>query len=148
MLKYAKIINEETKLCEVGVGTDSDFYQSIGMTLQDVEEAWNGSWYLKGYAPERPAPTKEDIGLLRSDEYYLKTDRLVCEYMRKKLLNLFKDGEEAEILKEISSRSAQIKAENPYPVEESEELPAVDEVVVSKMENTEESDVTEDVLQM
>ena len=122
MLKYAKIINEETKLCEVGVGTDSDFYQSIGMTRQDVEEAWNGNWYLQGYTPEMPAPTKEDIGLLRSDEYHLKTDRLVCEYMRKKLLNLFKDGEEAEILKEISSRSAQIKAENPYPVEESEEV--------------------------
>ena len=109
------------------------------MTLQDVEEAWNGSWYLKGFAPEQVV-TELEVSLIRSDEYHLKTDRLVCEYMRKKLLNIFKDGEEAEILKEISSRSAQIKAENPYPVEEIDELPAVDEVVVSKMENAEESE--------
>ena len=55
MLKYAKIINEETKLCEVGLGTNSAFYQSIGMTEMEVEEAYDGSWYVKGYAPEKPA---------------------------------------------------------------------------------------------
>ena len=54
MKKYAKIINEETKLCEVGLGTNSAFYQSIGMTEMEVEQAYNGSWYVKGYAPEKP----------------------------------------------------------------------------------------------
>lgn len=51
---YAKIINEETKACEVGIGTNTDFYKSIGMSEMDVEQAYNGSWYLKGYAPEKP----------------------------------------------------------------------------------------------
>ena len=37
MKKYAKIINEETKACEVGLGTNSAFYQSIGMTEMEVE---------------------------------------------------------------------------------------------------------------
>ena len=60
MEKYAKIINEETKLCEVGVGTNSDFYKSIGMTEMEVEQAYNGEWYLKGCAPAKPEPTLEE----------------------------------------------------------------------------------------
>lgn len=53
-IKYAKIINEETKLCEVGIGSNSEFYQSIGMIPMDVEPAYNGGWYVSGYAPEKP----------------------------------------------------------------------------------------------
>ena len=51
MLKYAKTINDVTKACEVGLGTNASFYQSLGMTEQEVEQAYNGAWYLKGYAP-------------------------------------------------------------------------------------------------
>lgn len=53
MLKYAKVINEEIKLCEVGLGNNSKFYKSIGMTELDVEQSYDGSWYLKGYAPQK-----------------------------------------------------------------------------------------------
>lgn len=60
MLKYAKVINKETKLCKVGLGTNSAFYQSIGMTEMEVEQAYNGDWYLKGYCPEKPIPTNEE----------------------------------------------------------------------------------------
>lgn len=60
MKKYAKVVNEETKLCEVGVGTNSAFYRSIGMTEMEVEQAYNGQWYLKGYAPTKPEPTLEE----------------------------------------------------------------------------------------
>lgn len=49
---YAKIINKETKQCEVGVGTNGNFYKLVGMTEMDVEQAYNGQWYVKGYAPE------------------------------------------------------------------------------------------------
>lgn len=54
MKKYAKIENEETKACSVGVGTNIDFYKSIGMTEMDVEQAYNGTWYITGYAPKKP----------------------------------------------------------------------------------------------
>ena len=54
MKKYAKIVNEETKTCEVGTGTNVEFYSSIGMSEMEVEQAYDGSWYLKGYAPEKP----------------------------------------------------------------------------------------------
>jgi len=54
MLKYAQISNEETKECNVGVGDNIEFYKSIGMTEMEVEQAYNGSWYVKGYCPEKP----------------------------------------------------------------------------------------------
>ena len=53
MKKYAKVINEETKVCEVGLGTNSAFYQSIGMLEMEVEQAYDGNWYLLGYAPSQ-----------------------------------------------------------------------------------------------
>ena len=60
MKKYAKIKDEQTKECIVGLGTDIDFYVSAGMTLQDVEQAYNGGWYLAGYAPVQPTPTLQE----------------------------------------------------------------------------------------
>lgn len=54
MKKYAKIVNEKTKACEVGLGTNANFYQLIGMIEQEVEQGFNGQWYLLGYAPEKP----------------------------------------------------------------------------------------------
>lgn len=53
MKKYAQIIDNETKLCNVGTGTNNDFYKSIGMELLDVEQAYDGSYYLKGYVPTK-----------------------------------------------------------------------------------------------
>lgn len=61
MLKYAKIIDEQTKEVQIGVGVNDDYYASIGMTEMDVEEAYTGSWYLKGYAPAKPQPTPREI---------------------------------------------------------------------------------------
>lgn len=65
MIAYAQIIDKQTKLVVVGTGTDNAYYQSIGMTQMDVEQAYNGSWYLKGYAPAKPEPTiKEQVASL------------------------------------------------------------------------------------
>lgn len=51
---YAIIIDENTKLCEVGLGTNEEYYKSLGMTEMEVEQAWNGDWYVKGYTPQKP----------------------------------------------------------------------------------------------
>lgn len=62
MKKYAKVINEETKECSVGFGTNTAFYKSLGMKKIDVEEGQNGSWYLKGYVPEiKPEEGGENV---------------------------------------------------------------------------------------
>ena len=56
MQKYAKVVNEETGACIVGLGDAADYYESIGMELMDVEESPEGGWYLTGKAP---APSAE-----------------------------------------------------------------------------------------
>ena len=81
MLKYAKIINEETKLCEVGLGTNSAFYKSIGMSEMEVEQAYDGSWYLKGYAPEKPTEQKEAEVRAVRNQYLEQTDKyMITDY--------------------------------------------------------------------
>lgn len=54
MLKYAKIVNDATKECSVGKGTNISFYQSIGMKKMEVEQAYNGAWYVAGFCPTEP----------------------------------------------------------------------------------------------
>jgi hypothetical protein len=122
MKKYAKIINEETKLCEVGLGTNSKFYKSIGITEMEVEEAYNGSWYVKGYAPEKPIPTDEEISQRREHEYQSFVDPITSH------INRLRDEEQteeivAEIEQLIAERTAkveEIKARYPYPVGDEE----------------------------
>ena len=48
---YCKYDNETKKCLEVGIGTDTEFYKSIDMTDEEVEKAYDGYYYLKGYAP-------------------------------------------------------------------------------------------------
>ena len=54
MKVYAQIIDEETKQVNIGTGTNITFYKSIGMTEMEVEQAYNGQWYVAGYAPAQP----------------------------------------------------------------------------------------------
>lgn len=74
MIKYAKIIDPEKGICAVGIGDPnavyrriidpetgtektlyvSDYYKSIGMKEMDVEQAYNGGWYVAGKAPAPP----------------------------------------------------------------------------------------------
>ena len=68
MKRYAKIINEETKEVQVGVGCSDEYYIEIGMSLMEVENAYNGKWYLIGYAPIEPEPTEEEIKAARIAE--------------------------------------------------------------------------------
>lgn len=56
MLKYAQIVDETAGTVNVGLGDDSEFYESIGMSLMDVEQAADGGWYLVGKVP---APSAE-----------------------------------------------------------------------------------------
>ena len=51
---YCKYDNETKKCLEVGIGTNTEFYKSIGMTDEEVEQAYDGSYWLKGYAPTKP----------------------------------------------------------------------------------------------
>jgi predicted S18 family serine protease len=58
--KYAKVIDEDVKICIVGLGNDEEYYKRLGFHLLDVEQAYNGVWYLSGYAPGKPEPTIQE----------------------------------------------------------------------------------------
>lgn len=60
MIKYAKIINQETGLCEVGLGTNAEFYKSIGMVELDVQQSdIDNAWYLAEKCPMKTDEQKE-----------------------------------------------------------------------------------------
>lgn len=80
MLKYAIIENEETKQCSVGVGTNTTYYQSIGMTEQDVEQSYDGSWYIKGHAPEKPQSLINQERINELQAYLKSTDWYAVRY--------------------------------------------------------------------
>lgn len=64
MIKYAQLINEETGLCTVGIGTNTDFYKSIGMVELDVQQSdIDNAWYLAEKCP------------MKSDEEKAKAER-------------------------------------------------------------------------
>ena len=78
---YAKIINNETKQCEVGLGTNSAFYKSIGMSEMEVEQAYNGSWYVKGFAPEKPVEELQAQVRSVRNQYLEQTDKfMIADY--------------------------------------------------------------------
>ena len=166
MLKYAKIINEETKQCDVGTGdpdapyktivvpavtheevipaeydeegnlikpeevivvvdepeheetmTVGDYYKSIGMEEMEVEQAYNGSWYVEGYAPEKPAPTYEEQKEARAAAYQQEVDPITSHISR------LRDEEEpdeekiAELKQERDAKVIEIQERYPYPEE-------------------------------
>lgn len=62
MIKWAKVCNQETGGCIVGIGTDDEYYRNHGYEQLDVEEAYFGGWYLAGKAPLQPlAELKEKL---------------------------------------------------------------------------------------
>lgn len=72
MKKYAKVINEETGLCEVGLGTNIDFYKSIGMLELDVEISdVDNAWYLSEKCPHKSDEEKKKEERQRLDSLTL-----------------------------------------------------------------------------
>ena len=52
MIKWAKISNPDTGICDVGLGTNSEFYASIGMTEMDVKQSdVDNCWYVADKCP-------------------------------------------------------------------------------------------------
>ena len=73
----AKLINNETKLCEVFLGTDTQWATQQGFTEMSVEKADNGCYYLSGNCPE-PSYVQQ-----RQKEYPSLADQLDMIYWDK-----------------------------------------------------------------
>lgn len=48
---WATVIDDKTKKCKVGIGTDEELYKKLGMRMIEVDQALDGNYYIKGYAP-------------------------------------------------------------------------------------------------
>ena len=89
------------------------------MTEMEVEQDYDGSWYLAGYAPAKPEPTKEEQQKAREEAYKAKVDPITCH------INRLKDEEQtpkviaeiASLVEERKAKVAEIKARYPYSEE-------------------------------
>jgi hypothetical protein len=77
---YAKIKDQTTKEVIVGSGTNISFYKSLGMTEMDVEQSYDGKWYVAGYAPSKPEPSKEEKLAKLDSDYSAQKQELANEY--------------------------------------------------------------------
>lgn len=120
--QYAKIIDDQTKELQIGVGCDVAYYLEIGMEYMETELAYNGKWYLKGYAPQEPVPapkTKEEVQKIRAALYQSEVDPITAHIQR------LRDERQTEptirqineLLVERENKVIQIRTENPYPEE-------------------------------
>lgn len=73
MIKYAKIIDQESGICEVGEGTNTEFYKSIGMVELDVEKSdIDNCWYLSEKCPMKTDEEKAQEERERLDNLSMK----------------------------------------------------------------------------
>ena len=60
MIKYCKILNEETGLVQLGVGCPDEYYEEIGMIQRDVKQSdIDSQWYLFELCPMKTPEQKE-----------------------------------------------------------------------------------------
>lgn len=72
MIKYAKVIDDKLGLCEVGTGTNTEFYKSVGMVELDVEQSEKDNrWYIAEKCPHYTPEEKEAIERERLDRLTL-----------------------------------------------------------------------------
>lgn len=68
MKKYCKILNNTTGLVQLGVGCTEDYYESIGMTKENVAQSEvDGLWYLSNKCPHYTDEEKFEIA--KTDKY-------------------------------------------------------------------------------
>ena len=117
MIKYAMIVDEESGTCNVGIGTDVEFYKSIGMQELDVEQSEvNGQWYLAPKCPHKTEDERIAITKISKAEYVEELKKLGIMYSQVKDLVVSKDdyfeqwdlntefSGDSEFLKELSKK--------------------------------------------
>lgn len=119
MKKYAKVIDNRINLCQVGLGNNEAYYKSIGMRKMDVEQAYNGDWYVEGYAPEEPAPTEEEQREKRAAAYQVEVDPITSHISRLRDMEQTEEviAEIEKLKQERDDKVEEIKRRYPYPVE-------------------------------
>lgn len=112
----AKIVNTETKQCDVFLGTDIEWAKAQGFGELEVEQAFDMQWYLKGYTPEETIAEKnERIRAERQARYIAESDPLRLDY--DEALARGQDNVE-ELKQEWLDSKTKIRNELPYIIGE------------------------------
>lgn len=118
-IRLVKGIDENKKVYEIFEGTDFEWAIRQGFEEVEVEQAYDGCWYLVGCAPQKPAPTKEEVSEIRRKLYITQKDPITCQ-----IQSLRDEEQTEEVIAEIEALKAErseivsrIKEENPYPEE-------------------------------
>ena len=87
------------------------------MIETDVEQAYNGNWYVAGYAPEQPEPTEEEQRQKRAVAYQQEVDPITCHIQRLEDEEQTPEIEQeiSELKQERSEKVQEIKQRYPYP---------------------------------
>lgn len=113
MIKYGNVVNKETGLCIVGLGTDSKFYKSLGMKPLDVEQSdVDGNWYLADKCPHLTERQKMEarqkeiamLSLTRGDVFrgLLKAKGITKKQIRAMIEAMPETTEEEVLKKELA----------------------------------------------
>jgi hypothetical protein len=84
------------------------------MTEIEVEQAYDGAWYLQGYAPAKPEPTNEEQRQARAIAYAVEVDPITAHIQRLKDQDPIPEGEIAELIAEREAKVREIKERFPY----------------------------------
>lgn len=130
------------------LGYQKEIIAMIGSTREELEknerckfdriEETDKEYFLYHgkYVCEIPVEDQiAEMDRLRSEAYVKEVDTKMAEYTRKKTFNLFKEGEEQQLLSEIEIAVDNIKVRYPYP---SEDLTEVSEDVTVETEESDE----------
>lgn len=130
------------------LGYQKDIISMIGSTREELEnnercrfdriEETDKEYFLyKGqYVYEIPLEEQvAEMDRLRSEAYVKEVDTKMAEYTRKKTFNLFKEGEEQQLLSEIEIAVDNIKVRYPYPEQNLTEM-SEDVIVESEEDET------------
>lgn len=71
MKKLAKIVDEKLHTVNVAIGDDMSFYKSMGFVSLNVEQGYDGNWYIEGYAPVKPEPTLQETLEELEEKYHM-----------------------------------------------------------------------------
>ena len=81
----------------------------------EVELAYDGCFYLKGFAPVQPVDEyNQQQSEARSKAYIERTDPLTLRKMRKTALNEWNESEELNYIEQIKRISEEIEKDFPY----------------------------------
>lgn len=112
-----KLVKEQSgnAFLQVFAGTDIAWALSNGFTEVDVEQAYDGKWYVKGYAPEKPQSVINEERIAELKANLAATDSIVLEMAENALLNggnlVMPTGDDAPDYASVLSNRAAWRAE-------------------------------------